>query len=105
VVGLDSCKLDCEGCPVQDDEEEECEDANSNPKCPYIVQMKKQEEDIAIIKTALVGADLQGGLVKRVLDMENRLQKRWTPKDWGTLFMGVAALITALVAYWNSFGH
>ena len=100
---MPSCELDC-GRQILS-EEEDCEDANSNPKCPYVVQMKKQEEDIAIIRTALVGIDLQGGLVKRVFDMENRMKRRWSAKDWGTLLMGIAALLTALAAYLNSFVH
>ncbi len=78
-----------------------CPDANSNPKCPYIVQIKRQEEDIGIIKVALVGSDLQGGLVKRVSDIENRLRKQWTLKDWGTFLMGLGALIAAVAAYLN----
>ena len=84
------------------DEEEECPDADSNPRCPYVVQMKQSTTDIAIIKTALVGDDFQGGLIKRVGDIESNLKKRWTAKDWGSFFVGLGALITALAAYLNS---
>ncbi len=93
---------------MSDEEEEEeeekdvCPDADSNPRCPYVVQMKQSTTDIAIIKTALVGDDFQGGLIKRVGDIESNLKKRWTAKDWGSFFVGLGALITALAAYLNS---
>ncbi len=58
-----------------------------------------------IVKTALVGEDLQGGLVKRVSDIESKLKRRWSPKDWGALLTGISALLLALAAYWNSLPH
>jgi len=92
-----------------------CEHADSNPKCPYVVQMKQQKEDIEIIKNALVGDDMQSGIVKRVSDIENALKvqkaettnkkRAWSPKEWGTLLAGIAALLTALAAYLNSIPH
>jgi hypothetical protein len=55
------------------------------------------------MKRALVGDDLQGGLVKRMTDVEAQLKevkaavkRRWNLKDTGTLLLGVAALLTAL---------
>jgi hypothetical protein len=90
-------KLDAELCAV----------ANSNPHCPYIMMIKEaraaaaeNKEDMQVLKTALVGTDLQGGIVKRLLTIEERLKHRWSLKDWGALFLGVAALITALAAWW-----
>ncbi|MDD4979570.1 MAG: hypothetical protein PHI29_13170 [Gallionella sp.] len=55
------------------------------------------------MKRALVGDDLQGGLVKRMTDVEAEIKevkaavkRRWNFKDTGTLLLGVAALITAI---------
>jgi hypothetical protein len=75
------------------------------------MEIKQQKEDIVIIKNALVGADLQSGLVKRMSDVENVLKnlpkapatkKRWSPKEYGALLAGIAAIITAAAAYLNS---
>jgi hypothetical protein len=79
----------------------ECKDCD----CPYGAKIEQQNDDIRIIKNALVGPDLQSGLVKRVTDMESRLKNRWTPKDWGALCVGIAALVTAAITYWNSIPH
>ncbi len=79
----------------------ECKDGD----CPYEARIDQSAEDIKIIKNALVGPDLQSGLVKRVTDIENRLKHRWAPKDWGALLTGIAAIIMAAAAYWNSLPH
>ena len=60
----------------------------------------ENKEDMQVLKTALVGTDLQGGIVKRLLTIEERLKHRWCLKDYGTLLLGVAALVTALAAMW-----
>lgn len=45
---------------------EECVNADSNPICLYLTQINQQSLDIAQIKKALIGDDLQGGLVEQV---------------------------------------
>ncbi len=47
-------------------EVEECPDAYQNPKCPYVTMINQHSSDIHQIKNALVGEDLQGGLVSDV---------------------------------------
>ncbi len=83
--------------------EEICENANKNPVCPYVTDIRASREDRALMKRALVGDDLQGGLVKRMTDVEAEIKevkaavkRRWNFKDTGTLLLGVAALITAI---------
>jgi len=49
---------------------EECVDAYQNPKCPYVTQINQHSNDVAQIKTALVGEDLQSGLVAKVQRLE-----------------------------------
>jgi len=50
----------------QDLEAEECSDAYQNPKCPYVTMINQHSSDIHQIKNALIGKDLQGGLVADV---------------------------------------
>ncbi len=47
-------------------EAEECQDSYQNPKCPYVTMINQHSSDIHQIKSALVGDDLQGGLVADV---------------------------------------
>ena len=47
-------------------EPEECECAYQNPKCPYVTMINQHSSDIHQIKNALIGKDLQGGLVADV---------------------------------------
>ncbi len=58
----------------------------------------ENKEDMEVLKVALVGSDLQGGIVKRLSAIEDQLKHRWSLKDWGSLLLGIAALITALAA-------
>lgn len=51
---------------TQDLEPEECPDAYQNPKCPYVTMINQHSSDIHQIKNALIGEDLQDGLVADV---------------------------------------
>jgi hypothetical protein len=64
--------------------EPECEDAYVNPKCPYVTQINQHGSDVSQIKTALVGEDLQGGLVAKVQRLET--------------FMKIAVFVSGAVA-------
>ncbi len=85
-----------------------CENANKNPVCPYVTDIRASKEDRALMKRALVGDDLQGGLVKRMTDVESGLKelkaavksKKLALKDWGAFLLGLAALITAAASMW-----
>ena len=50
--------------------EEECESAYINPKCPYVTMINQHSTDIHQIKNALVGDDLQSGLVAKLQRLE-----------------------------------
>jgi hypothetical protein len=87
--------------------DEICSSANKNPICPYVTDIRASKEDRILMKRALVGDDLQGGLVKRMTDVEAELKevkaavkRRWNLKDSGTVLLGIAALVTALWALW-----
>ena len=51
---------------TQNLEAEECPDAYQNPKCPYVTMINQHSSDIHQIKNALIGEDLQDGLVADV---------------------------------------
>ncbi len=51
-------------------EEEECENACFNPKCPKVTLINQHGSDVAQIKTAPIGNDLQSGLVPKVQRLE-----------------------------------
>lgn len=51
-------------------EAEECKDAYQNPKCPYVTMINQHSSDIHQIKNALVGDDLQSGLVAEVQQLK-----------------------------------
>jgi hypothetical protein len=51
-------------------QKDECESAFENPKCPYVTQINQHSSDVSQIKTALVGEDLQGGLVAKAQRLE-----------------------------------
>jgi hypothetical protein len=48
----------------------DCSEAYKNPSCPYVTQINQHSSDVNQIKTALVGEDLQGGLVAKVQRLE-----------------------------------
>ena len=51
-------------------EEEVCPDANKNPTCPYITAIHTNTEQVNRIEKALVGEDMQSGLVAKVHQLE-----------------------------------
>jgi hypothetical protein len=78
----------------------ECEDADKNPKCPYLATIVQSSKDIGEIKKALIG-DLEhpeGGLVSRIGKIEDKLKRRWNMRDIGALLLGLSALLAAIVA-------
>ena len=51
-------------------EEELCPDANKNPTCPYVTAIHTNTAQVSRIEKALVGEDLQSGLVAKVHQLE-----------------------------------
>jgi hypothetical protein len=51
-------------------EEEFCPDAYKNPTCPYIADIHASTAKISRIEKALVGEDMQSGLVAKVHQLE-----------------------------------
>jgi hypothetical protein len=47
-----------------------CPDANKNPVCPYITSIHRNTSQVDRIEKALVGEDLQSGLVSKVQQLE-----------------------------------
>jgi hypothetical protein len=47
-----------------------CPDANKNPVCPYITAIHQNTSQVSRIEKALVGEDLQSGLVAKVHQLE-----------------------------------
>ncbi len=67
---------------------DDCEDAYVNPKCPYVTQINQHGGDLKQIKTALVGEDLQGGLVAKVQRLETFMKV--------TTFISGAAVVAVI---------
>lgn len=44
----------------------ECEEADNNPSCPYLSQINQQASDIKAIRRALIGDDMQSGIVAEI---------------------------------------
>jgi len=79
---------------------EECQKSTQNPACPFIKEIRQHGEDLAQIKTLLVG-DLENkkpGLMEEIRDIRQSLKRRVTPRDLGALLVGIAALVTAIIA-------
>jgi hypothetical protein len=55
---------------LEKQEEEICPDANKNPTCPYITAIHINTAQVSRIENALVGEDLQSGLVAKVHQLE-----------------------------------
>lgn len=68
--------------------EHECVDAFANPRCPYVTQINQHGRDLGQIKTALIGEDLQGGLVAKVQRLETFMRI--------TVFISGAAIVAAI---------
>ena len=49
---------------------EVCPDANKNPVCPYVTSIHQNISQVNRIEKALVGEDLQSGLVAKVHQLE-----------------------------------
>lgn len=47
-----------------------CPDANKNPTCPYITAIHTNTAQVSRIEMALVGEDLQSGLVAKIHELE-----------------------------------
>ena len=50
--------------------DEVCPDANKNPTCPYITAIHTNTAQVSRIEKALVGEDMQSGLVAKVHQLE-----------------------------------
>ena len=50
--------------------DEVCPDVNKNPVCPYITAIHQNTSQVSRIEKALVGEDLQSGLVAKVHQLE-----------------------------------
>jgi hypothetical protein len=77
-----------------------CQWAESNPLCPYLSIITETRIDLEIVKKALIGdlATKQTGLSEEVRDIRKSLKRQWTAKDYGTILLGLAALLTAIAA-------
>jgi hypothetical protein len=51
-------------------DDEVCPDANKNPTCPYITAIHTNITQVSRIEKALVGEDMQSGLVAKVHKLE-----------------------------------
>lgn len=85
----------------------ECEDADSNPRCPYLAVINECQESIGRIEKALIGEDLQGGLVAKVKDIDQKLavQESWHHFAQPIVTAVSASLITALIIFLFSHVH
>jgi polygalacturonase len=85
-----------------DDEEEE----HINPGNPgkFVLQRDCRERHNKIT-LALFGADGRGGMVADISTikntLDNALKRKWTAKDYASLILAIAALITAFAAVWK----
>ena len=77
------------GASSNDSDEEFCTFAAENPRCPYLTQIKQQGEDIKQIKRALIGDDMQSGLVAKV----NSMRSTWRAIQ-PYLLIGLTAIVT-----------
>jgi len=55
---------------LEENKEEICPDANKHPTCPYIADIHANTAKVSRIEKALVGDDLQSGLVSKVHQLE-----------------------------------
>lgn len=86
--------------------EEVCKQATKNPSCPYLTTIRELKSDMALVKKAFLGDILvkEPGLIEEIReirrDMQSAVKRKWTAKDYTTLLIGLAALLTAVAAAW-----
>lgn len=68
---------------------ESCDNADKNPVCPYLSNITQQGKDIKLIKKALMGDDMQGGIVAEIQKFKML---------WKILIFVSGVTITSLVA-------
>jgi hypothetical protein len=75
--------------------EEKCENSDKNPLCPYLTDIRQLQNDVKLMKVALVGEDLQGGLVEKV----NRMEIAYKVLIFigGATFSGLLALFIKMI--------
>jgi len=79
---------------------EECQKSTQNPACPFIKEIRQHGEDLRQIKSVLMG-DMdkkQPGIMEKIRDIDEKLKRRISLRDVGALLVGIAALVTAIIA-------
>jgi hypothetical protein len=78
---------------------EVCGDADSNPACPYVTQINQSLSDIREIKQALVGVDMQSGIVGSLksLKASQDTQRSWNNVVKPITISVIAAIIVAVI--------
>ena len=74
---------------------EVCPDANKNPTCPYITAIHTNSAQVNRIENALVGEDLQSGLVAKVHQLE--VTQKILIALGSTSLVGLVSLVIILV--------
>jgi len=69
--------------------------ANINPKCPYVTLIQQCRIDIDSIKKALIGDDMQTGLVGSIKTIESKLQVQ---RSWADFVRPILIAVTASLA-------
>ena len=87
-----------------DERDDFCEDAEANPRCPYVTQINLHTRDLHSIKTALLGDDgtgMKGGIVFEIscLKTENKISSSWVNVVRPIAISIVTAAITAATTY------
>jgi hypothetical protein len=85
-------------------EEGDCPTLEERKDCPYVTDIKDNTKAIRELRTAIIGKDLQSGLIGRLNDIDGKLGalakdvKVW--KNWvSTLTPLASAVISALIVY------
>lgn len=81
---------------------EECEEAETNPRCPYITQINNSTIDLQAVKKALLGEDgtgMKSGIVYEItrLKQSNYTQQSWVNIAKPIIIAAAASLITFLL--------
>ena len=107
-----------------------CEKANSNPSCPYLTQINQindhitstsaavaavasatntammrinqQGDDLEKIKKALIGDDMQSGIVKKLADLEGSIKTAASWANFGKpIILGIImAVIAGIISHY-----